>query len=114
MAIPTAIVACLVAYWKPEPGILLVIAFDIVFAGCVVPLFYGVHSKRATAEAAVAAIVVGTSCRIVAHFVTPAEWAGLDTLLPPVLSWISFVTVMKLTRTEVAVDLPKALPAHGD
>lgn len=117
MAIPTAAVACLVAYWKPEPGILLVIAFDIVFAGCVVPLFYGVHSERATAEAAVAAIVVGTSCRIVAHFVTPAEWAGLDTLVPPVLSWISFVTVMKLTRTaEIAesVDLPKALPAHGD
>lgn len=114
MAIPTAMLACLVAYWKPEPGILLVIAFDIVFAGCVVPLLYGVHSKRATAEAAVTAILVGTTCRLVAHFITPPEWAGLDTLVPPALSWISFVTVMKLTRTAETVDIPKALLAHGD
>ncbi len=33
MAAPTAMLAGLVAYWKPEPGILLVIVFDIVFAG---------------------------------------------------------------------------------
>ena len=53
----------------------------------------------ATAEAAVAAIVASSSCRIVAHFVTTAEWAGNNTLVPPMLIWISFVTVMKLTRT---------------
>lgn len=111
MAIPTAMIAGAVAWLKPEPGILLVIAFDIVFAGCVVPLFYGVHSRKATAEAAVAAIVVGTTARLVAHFATPAEWAGLDTMLPPVLSWVAFVTVMKFGRT---VEMQKAVPAHGD
>ena len=111
MAIPTALVAGLVAYVKPEPGILLVIAFDIVFAGCVVPLFYGVHSKKATAEAAVSAILMGTSARLVAYFATPAEWAGLDTLIPPILSWATFVTVIKFSRT---VEIKTAVPAHGD
>jgi Na+/proline symporter len=111
MAIPTAAVACVLAYVKPEPGILLVIAFDIVFAGCVVPLFFGVHSKRATAEAAVAAIVVGTLARLVAHFATPVEWVGLDTLVPPVLSLLSFVAVMKFGR-RAEVNVPAT--AHGD
>jgi solute:Na+ symporter, SSS family len=111
MAIPTAMIACLMAYWKPEPGILLVIAFDIVFAGCVVPLFYGVHSKRATSEAAITAILVGTLSRLVAHFVTPAEWAGLDTLVPPVLSWLAFVVMMRFGRT---VEVRQTVAAHGD
>jgi solute:Na+ symporter, SSS family len=111
MAIPTAAAACGLAYVKPEPGILLVIAFDIVFAGCVVPLFFGVHSKRATSEAAVTAITVGTLSRLVAHFVTPPEWAGLDTLIPPALSFVSFVTVMKLGRR---AELPAPAAAHGD
>jgi len=111
MAIPTAIVAGLMAWWKPEPGILLVIAFDIVFAGCVVPLLYGVHSKAARAEAAVAAIVIGTSCRLVAYFVTPPEWAGLDTMVPPAMSWITFVVAMKFGRT---VEVNEAVAAHGD
>ena len=106
---------CLVAYWRPEPGILLVIAFDIGFAGCVVPPFYGVHSKRATAHAQIAAILVGTSCRLIAYFLTPAHWAALDTLLPPVLSWISFVTVMKLNRTAENAEIRNAVvTAHGD
>ena len=71
---------------RPEPGILLIIAFDIVFAGCVVPLFAGVYWTKANAAGAIAAIVVGTSARLIAHFVTPAAWGGLDTLLPPLLS----------------------------
>lgn len=111
MALPTAAAACLLAYVKPEPGVLLVIAFDIVFAGCVVPLFFGVHSKKATAEAAVVAIVTGTTARLIAHFVTPAEWAGLDTLVPPVLSLVAFLVMMKMTKP---VESFEAAAAHGD
>jgi Na+/proline symporter len=47
MAVPTAAAAGPVAYFRPEPGILLVVAFDIVFAGCVVPLFLGVYWSKA-------------------------------------------------------------------
>jgi solute:Na+ symporter, SSS family len=98
MALPTAAAAGLVAYIRPEPGILLIIAFDVVLAGCVVPLFAGVYWKKANAAGAIAAIVVGTSARLIAHFVTPADWSGLDTLVPPVLSCGAFVATCLLTQ----------------
>jgi solute:Na+ symporter, SSS family len=97
MAIPTAVAAATLAYVRPEPGILLILAFDIVLAGCVIPLFAGVYWEKANAAGAVAAIVVGTSARLIAHFVTPAEWAGLDTLVPPVLSAVTFYATCQLT-----------------
>ena len=90
LAIPTAAAAMIFAWWRPEPGILLVVAFDIVFAGCVVPLFAGVYWPKANARGAIVSILVGTTARLIAHFVTPAEWSGLDTLIPPVLSGIAF------------------------
>ena len=98
MALPTACAAGLVAYLRPEPGILLIIAFDIVFAGCVVPLFAGVYWKKANAAGAIAAIVAGTGARLIAHFVTPAAWGGLDTLAPPMLSATTFVVTCLLTQ----------------
>lgn len=98
MALPTAAAAGLLAFYRPEPGILLIVAFDIVLAGCVVPLFAGVYWPKANQAGAIAAIVVGSMARIVAHFVTPGPWAGLDTLLPPVLSAIVFYLVCQLTR----------------
>ena len=97
MAFPVAAAAALVAFYRPEPGILLIVAFDIVLAGCVVPLVAGVYWPKATQAGAIAAIVVGTTARIVAHFVTPGPWAGLDTLLPPVVSAIVFYSVSQLT-----------------
>ncbi|MFA5909232.1 MAG: hypothetical protein WC815_10680 [Vicinamibacterales bacterium] len=96
MALPTA-AAALVAFIRPEPGILLIIAFDIVLAGCVVPLFAGVYWEKANSTGAIGSVVVGTLARLVAHFVTPAEWAGLDTLVPPVLSAITFYVTCQLT-----------------
>lgn len=93
LALPTAIAAGWIAYVRPEPGLLLVVAFDIVFAGCVIPLFLGVYWPRATQAGAIASIVTGTLARAICYFVVPAELAGLDTLLPPVLSAIAFVTV---------------------
>jgi Na+/proline symporter len=98
MAIPTAAAAGAVAYAYPEPGILLIVAFDIVFAGCVVPLFAGVYWEKANAAGAIASIVVGTSARLVAHLVTPADWGGLDTLVPPMLSAVAFYTTCMLTQ----------------
>lgn len=97
LAIPTAAAAMILAWLRPEPGILLVVAFDIVFAGCVVPLFAGVYWQKANATGAVTSIVVGTVARLIAHFVTPAAWAGLDTLIPPVLSCVAFFVTCQLT-----------------
>lgn len=97
MAIPTAAAAALVAYVWPEPGILLIVAFDIVFAGCVAPLFGGVYWSKANGVGAIWAVVVGTGARVVAHFATPPAWAGLDTLAPPVLSALTFYFVCSAT-----------------
>ena len=109
MAIPTALAGAWVAWRWPEPGILLVVAFDIVFAGCVVPLFLGVHWKRASSGAAIASILAGTACRVAAHFLTPPPLAGLDTLLPPIVSTAVFVGVTAFrqddTATSSAVEL---------
>ena len=101
MALPTAAAAGLVAFVRPEPGILLILAFDIVLAGCVIPLFAGVYWPKANRAGAVASILVGTSARLIAHFVTPPEWAGLDTLIPPLLSAVTFYATCQLTwKTE--------------
>jgi solute:Na+ symporter, SSS family len=93
LALPTALVAGLIAYWRPEPGVLLVVAFDIVFAGCVVPLFLGVYWRRATAAGAIASILSGTVARAICYFYVPASLAGLDTLLPPFVSASVFFAV---------------------
>lgn len=98
LALPVAIAAAWIAYVRPEPGILLVVAFDIVFAGCVIPLFLGVYWARATQAGALASILTGTIARGVCYFVVPAEWAGLDTLLPPVLSALAFLGGSLLTE----------------
>ncbi|MEZ5357001.1 MAG: hypothetical protein R2762_30540 [Bryobacteraceae bacterium] len=97
MALPTACAAALVAWIRPEPGILLVVAFDIVFAGCVVPLFLGVYWKKANSAAAIAAIVCGTAVRLLAYFITPDAWSGLDTLIPPLISGIVFYLACQAT-----------------
>jgi SSS family solute:Na+ symporter len=101
-ALPTAAIGATLAYLRPEPGILLIVAFDIVLAGCVIPLFAGVYWPKANTQGAIAAIVVGTTARLIAHFVTPAPWAGLDTLVPPVLSAITFFSVCLLTWKPLA------------
>ncbi len=102
LALPTAIAAGVIAYLRPEPGLLLVVAFDIVFAGCVVPLFLGVYWPRATQAGAIASIVTGTVVRAICYFAVPAHLSGLDTLLPPVISAIAFVTASLATAPAVA------------
>jgi Na+/proline symporter len=118
LALPTAAAAAWAAYVRPEPGILLVVAFDIVFAGCVAPLLLGVYWRKANAAAAISAIVVGTTCRLIAHLVTPEQWAGLDTLIPPVISGVTFWTVCQLTwkryPSPANVLAVEASPVSGD
>ena len=115
LAIPTAMAGAWVAYVRPEPGILLVIAFDIVFAGCVAPLVLGVYWRKATAKAAKSAILVGTAVRMVCHFTVPPALAGLDTLLPPVVSLAVMVGVTLLGQRATATNFDRMYnPAPED
>ncbi|UCF35390.1 MAG: hypothetical protein JSU96_11095, partial [Acidobacteriota bacterium] len=88
----------LFAYVRPEPGILLILAFDIVLAGCFVPLALGIYWKRSNTAGAIASILVGGVVRLVLYYQLPEAYAGLDTLIPPVLSLIVFIVVSRMTR----------------
>lgn len=90
---PVAALACGLAIVRPEPGDLLILAFEVVLAGCFVPLVLGIYWKRANARAAFWAILVPSILRVVLYFVMPAPLDGLDTLVPPVLSLLIFVAL---------------------
>jgi SSS family solute:Na+ symporter len=76
IALPTMGVAVVFAYLRPEPGILLILAFDIVLAGCFVPLVLGLFWPRANTPGAIASIVAGTSARIALHWLIPEGLKG--------------------------------------
>jgi Na+/proline symporter len=98
MAIPVVALAIFIAIVKPEPGILLVLAFDVVFAGCVVPLTLGIYWSKANTPGALAAIIVGSVLRLYLFYTIPEALAGLDTLIPPVVSVIVMVPVSLMTQ----------------
>lgn len=99
MAVPVLGLALWLAYVRPDPGILMALAFDVVLAGCFVPLTLGLHWKKSNTPGALAAIVVGSSFRIFMHFVTPEAWAGIETLVSPVVSLLVMVPVSLMTQT---------------
>jgi SSS family solute:Na+ symporter len=98
MALPVVFLAVGLAWVKPEPGILLVLAFDVVFAGCFVPLAGGIFWKKANTPGALAAIIAGSALRIVLYVALPARLAGLGTLLPPIVSLAVFIPVSLATQ----------------
>jgi len=116
MLIPVMAFSAWLAYVKPEPGIMLVLAFDVVFAGCLVPLTLGIYWKKANRYGALAAVIIGSVLRLILFFSVgnpafgifyiPEHLAGLDTLIPPVVSLLVMVPVCLLTQKQ---DPPK----HG-
>jgi Na+/proline symporter len=100
MAIPVVALAIWIAIVKPEPGMLLVLAFDVVFAGCLVPLTLGIYWKKANTPGALAAIFVGSILRLYLYYTIPEALAGLDTLIPPVVSLIVMVVVSLATQKQ--------------
>ena len=98
IAIPTMIFATTVAYFHPKPGILLILAFDIVLAGCFVPLFLGIYWKKANSIAAITSIICGALLRIILYLLIPESLRGLDTILTPIIICILFIVVSKNTQ----------------
>lgn len=96
--IPMMIAAFILASQLPQPGIYLVVAFDIVFAGALAPLTLGLFWKKANTPAAIASLVVGTILRLVLFFTIPVEFVGLDSMIPPVVSFTLFVVVALATQ----------------
>src|SRR6478672_9776732 len=108
----------------PRPGVYLILAFDIVFAGCFVPLVMGTYWKKSTPEAAVASIVIGSVLRMIFYFTistAPPDsplfaYLGLDTIIPPIVSFVVFVTVSLATykRKPSRHDVIYLIPSEED
>jgi Na+/proline symporter len=96
--IPVMVSALVLGYFIPQPGIYLILAFDIVFAGALAPLTLGLFWKKSNMPAAIVSLVVGTALRILMYFIVPPELAGLDTMIPPPISFALFIIVALATQ----------------
>ena len=92
-AVPITVGAIVLAIFDKDPGNLLIFAFDLVFAGCLVPLAVGVYWRRPSEKAALWAMVIPTVLRFLFHFQVIAVPAGIETVVPPALSLALFVGV---------------------
>ncbi len=96
--IPMMVAAFVLASQLPQPGIYLVLAFDIVFAGALAPLTLGLFWKKANRPAAITSLAAGTVLRLALFFLIPEELAGLDSMIPPVVSFALFIGVALATQ----------------
>jgi SSS family solute:Na+ symporter len=96
--IPMMVAAFILASQLPQPGIYLIVAFDIVFAGALAPLTLGLFWKKANMPAAMASLIGGTVLRLVLFYTIPVELAGLDSMIPPVVSFALFIGVALATQ----------------
>ena len=96
--IPMMIAGTTLGYLVPAPGVFLILAFDIMFAGAFAPLTFGLFWKKANMPAAIASLLGGSFLRLALFFVTPEELAGLDGMIPPIVSTILFVLVALVTQ----------------
>ncbi|CAN0281406.1 unnamed protein product, partial [Discosporangium mesarthrocarpum] len=72
--IPVTLVAAIVASQYNQTGYLLVVAFDIVLAGCIAPLFAAIYAKNVvTPGGALAGILFGSILRTVLEFALPKD-----------------------------------------
>jgi SSS family solute:Na+ symporter len=124
LVIPMFFTAFALGALIPRPGIYLILAFDIVFAGCLVPLVLGTYWKKSTPTAAVASIVVGSGLRFILYFIITSApptspyfaYAGLDTMIPPLVSLVVFVGISLATykKTISRHDVIYLIPSEED
>jgi Na+/proline symporter len=82
----------------PRPGIYLILAFDIVLAAAWAPVTLGLFWKKANWPAAIASMISGASSRLVLYYITPVEYAGVDTFIAPIIALVVFVAVALVTQ----------------
>jgi len=96
-AVPITIGAILISFYNSDPIALLIFAFDLVFASCLVPLVLGLYWKKSNKTAAFWSIMLSLILRIVLELIIyydptwkNSSWFGAQTLVPPIVSLISF------------------------
>ncbi|NJL82061.1 MAG: sodium:solute symporter [Chloroflexaceae bacterium] len=105
----------------PQTGILLLLAFDLGFAGLLIPLAGGLYWPRANKYGALACIIAGTGTRLLLFVLMPttfgientllylpnslftADFDGFPTLISPLIGLVAFALVSNLTKDWVGV-----------
>ena len=116
MAIPITLLGVFFALRVPQTGILLLLAFDIGFAGLLVPLAAGLYWPKANRWGALACIISGTATRILFFIFMPTMFGmentllyipndiladtfdGFPTLMSPLVGLLAFIVVSNLTQ----------------
>jgi SSS family solute:Na+ symporter len=115
MAVVITLMGVFFAIRVPQTGSLLLLAFDLGFAGLVVPLTGGLFWAKATREGAMACILTGSLTRLFFFVMMPtmfgtentllhipntvftADFDGFPTLISPLIGLIVFIVVSRLT-----------------
>lgn len=116
MAFVITVLGVFFALRVPQTGILLLLAFDIGFAGLLIPLAGGLYWPKANKFGALACIIVGTLTRLVLFVLMPttfgidntlwyipnpiftADFDGFPTLISPIVGLIFFIVISNLTN----------------
>jgi len=96
--VPMMIAGTALGFFLPNPGIYLILAFDVVFAGAFAPLTLGLFWRKANMPAAIVALIVGSVVRLILYQYMPLDYAGLDTMIPPVISFALFIVIALATQ----------------
>ncbi|MEL7504269.1 MAG: sodium:solute symporter family protein [Cyanobacteria bacterium J06554_6] len=115
MAIVITLLGVFLGLRVPQTGVLLLLAFDMSFAGLVVPLIGGLYWAKATRQGALACILSGSLMRFILFALMPTmfgvdntllylpnglfsiDFDGFPTLISPLVGLAVFIIVSKLT-----------------
>jgi SSS family solute:Na+ symporter len=115
MAVVITLLGVFLGLRVPQTGVLLLLAFDMSFAGLVVPLIGGLFWAKSTPQGALACIAAGSLTRLIFFVLMPTmfgvdntllyvpnnvftlDFDGFPTMISPLVGLIAFVVVSQLT-----------------
>lgn len=107
--LPVGAFGMIAALLLPSPGVLLTVAFDIMFASLLIPFLAAFFIEKVSEKAAFAAIITGGVSRFIFAMLTPTSFGvkntffyipnsfvpeifdGLGTIVAPILAFIVFI-----------------------
>ena len=126
MAIVITLLGVFLGLRVPQTGVLLLLGFDLGFAGLVVPLLGGLFWVQATRQGALACIIAGSVTRLVFFALMPTmfgientlfyvpndlftlDFDGFPTLISPLVGLMAFVIGSKLTYNPLTAEQERA------
>jgi len=115
MAVVITVLGVILGLKVPQTGVLLLLGFDLGFAGLVVPLLGGLFWGKATRQGALACIIAGSITRLFFFVLMPTmfgidntllyipngiftlDFDGFPTLISPLVGLVAFVVISNLT-----------------